>query len=143
MSLACCLDWVIRRTLAAAVLVQQTACTDRSLDGTTQQADPADERTNDEVLRDFCELYVRCEVDQPVLDWPMCLWYFDFIITDFEMDPDKPPECAEAIWDEMACASKSVSCEDFTASWFRLLPTTNHRCDEPFERFDAADCASR
>lgn len=140
MSRAGCHNVLTRMALAFAVLGPQVACTERTLDDAKEQTDPADERTDDEILRDFCGFWVECELDQPLLDWPTCLWYYDFIITNFEMDPEKPPECAAAIWDELACASEAVSCEDFTAAWFFLLPDTNHRCDEPFERFNAADC---
>ncbi len=131
---------VTRLGLALAALVLQIACTDRTLGDSTEHTEPADERTNDEVLRDFCELWVACDLDSPVLDWPTCLWYFDFITSGFEMDPEKPPECAVAIWDELACASEMDSCEEFKAAWFYRRPDTNHHCDEPFARFNAADC---
>ncbi len=123
-------------------LVLQVACVERTLSDASAPYDPvADERTNAEVLRDFCELWVACELDLPVLDGPTCLWYWEFISTGFEMDPDKPPECAVARREQLACVSEADSCEGFKASWFYRQPYTDHRCDESFERFDAADCA--
>ncbi|MBA3548878.1 MAG: hypothetical protein H0T76_20535 [Nannocystis sp.] len=125
---------------ALASLVLQVACVERTLNDDPAPYDPeADERTNDEVLRDFCELWVECELDLPVLDEPTCLWYFELIIDGDGVSPEKPPECAIARWDQLACVSEADSCEGFKASWFYRQPDTD-RCDEPAERFNAADC---
>ena len=136
-------DTAMRLLSAVASLVLQVACVERTLGDTPATYDPAaDERTNAEVLRDFCELWVACELDLPVLDEPTCLWYFPFIINGDGGAHDKPPECTTPRWDQLACVSEADSCEGFKASWFYRQPYTDHRCDEPAERFAAADCAS-
>ena len=127
---------------AIASLVLQVACVDRAMGDAPAPYDPeADERTNAEILQDFCEFYVACKIDAPVLDMPMCLWYHNFINTGFETSPEKSPECAVALWDRLACVSEADSCEGFRTSLIAFRPYTDRRCAEPFERFDAADCA--
>lgn len=124
-----------------AALVLQVACVERTISDDPLPFDPAtEERTNAEILRDFCDLWVACELDAPVLDEPTCLWYFDYINTGFEMNPKKPPECAVALWDQLACNSLANSCEGFKASWDFQSANTDHRCDEPFSRFRNMNC---
>lgn len=143
MVLADCHKMAARLAGAVASLILQVACVDRAMGDAPAPFDPAaEERTHAEILRDFCETYAGCELDTPLLDEPTCLWYFDFIATGFESAPEKPPECAVALWDRLACVSEADSCEDFKASLAFTEPATNHRCDEPLERFDEADCTS-
>jgi hypothetical protein len=126
-----------------AAFVLQVACVERTLDGEPPPFDPeADDRTNAEILHDFCKTFVACKIDAPVLDMPTCSWWFDWVNTNFEMSTVAPPECAVALWDQLACVSEEDSCEDFRGAWITNQPWSNHRCDEPFDRFADLRCGS-
>ena len=133
----------IQIILWPALCAALCSCVERTLDDHPERYEPeGDERSEEEVFLDLCEIYRGCGFDTPIfLDQAHCLRWVKSNVERWETDPVKGPlGCGRAVFDTYACAGLADSCEGFRTTWHP--DGTNPRCDEPHARFDVY-CKSR
>lgn len=121
----------------ALLCVLATSCADRAIREEPLYDPAEDERTDDEIIWDFCELYFECRPSDVNSSVQRCvdstneyLWY------SFVLDPDVGA-CVQARLEIYGCASIEPTCESFE----RAFDIDRNRCEAIWARFESPDCA--